>query len=330
MLVEYFINFIFMFSNKNTEHLNLKEEIRKALDSGDIAPEHMEMREQLKMLQQRVDLSYQINKNLAFPLNRDTFLKISEELWNNDLEKKNFLDKLSIDLKHFFWFLEIFKSIDWKKESLNNLYTAFPTTLKVKKILNLLLNTSNFENYISLLEITLKNPNVKTWFENVNKWNISFLQDMVNTEKYAISSLNKKKKIDIKDYKSIEDWVNALKNSPIDWWKSYLQVIEETLWKESWIFLWDIKLDDLLIKWDLIDTSNLDKINTKILREKDNLMNFRRLVEKDWEVFKTSIQKNYKMRFLNWEVKEINEKYDIYLNTIWSQILVIKDNSKTK
>lgn len=335
--------------NKNPEQLSLKQEAKKASDSEvPITPEYMEMRKQLDknhiiengsasrnillsktLLQQRLELTREINENWIVPLNKNTFFKIYKELTSNDPEKQKFLREIDLEVKEFFWFLEIFKSQNWKKQDLDNLYIAFPTTLKVKKSLNILLNTSNFENYINLVKITLWNPNIKNWFENVTKWNIAILQDMVNTEKYAISSLNKKKKLDLKDYNNIEDWIKALKTTSLDWWKSYLQIIEETLGKESWIFLWDIKLDDLLIEWDLIDTSSLDKINTKIQREKDNLMNFKKLVSVDWEVFKTSIQKNYKMRLLNWEVKEINEKYDIYLNTIWSQILVIKNNTKS-
>lgn len=332
--------------NKNHEQLNLKQEVKKALDSEvPTTPEYMEMRKKLDkkniiengsitldrllsktLLQQRLKLSREISENWIVPLNKNTFLKISKELTSNDSEKQKFLREIDLETKEFFWFLEIFKNQNWKKQDLDSLYIAFPTTLEVKKYLNLLMKSKNFEDYIIWIETTLWDPNIKNWFENVTKWNIAILQDMVNTEKYAISSLNKKKKLDLKDYDNIADWIKALKTTSLDWWKSYLQVIEETLGKESWIFLWDIKLDDLLIEWDLVDTSNLDKINTKIKREKDNLMNFSKLVKKDWEVFKTSIQKNYKMRLINWDVKEINEKYDVYLNTMWNQILVIKNN----
>lgn len=332
--------------NKNPEQLSLRKEAKKALDSEVfVTPEHMEMRKQLDknniiengstsldillsktLLQQRLNLTREISQNWIVPLNKNTFLKISKELTSNDPEKQKFLREIDLEVKEFFWFLEIFKSQNWKKQDLDNLYIAFPTTLKVKKSLNLLLNTSNFENYINLVKITLWNPNIKNWFENVTKWNIAILQDMVNTEKYAISSLNKKKKLDLKEYYNKEQWIEALKTTYIDWWKSYLQIIEETLGKENWIFLWDIKLDVLLKEWNLVDSSSLDKINTKIEREKDNLMNFSKLVKKDWEVFKTSIQKKYKMRLINWDVKEINEKYDVYLNTMWNQILVIKNN----
>lgn len=333
--------------SKNPEQLSLKEQATKTLDSEVFTtPEHMEMRKQLDknniiengstsldillsttLLQQRLKLSREINEKWIVPLNKSTFLKISKELTSNDPEKQKFLKEIDLEVKEFFWFLEIFKSQNWKKQDLDNLYIAFPTTLEVKKYLNLLMKSQNFEDYIIWIKSILWDPNIKNWFENVIRWNIAILQDMVNTEKYAISSLNKKKKLDLKDYNNIEEWIKALKTTSLDWWKSYLQVIEETLGKESWIFLWDIKLDDLLVDWNLIDTSNLDKINTKIKREKDNLMNFKKqFEEKVWEVFKTSIQKNYKMRLINWDVKEINEKYDIYLNTIWSQILVIKDN----
>jgi len=39
---------------------------------------------------------------------------------------------------------------------------------------------------------------------------------MVNTEKYAISSLNKKKKLDLKEYYNKEQWIEALKTTYID------------------------------------------------------------------------------------------------------------------
>lgn len=265
-------------------------------------------------------LSIKTEKN---PLNGSNLLLLAKELTKWNPEHAKILRQESPEVKKFFGLMEIFKDEKWNYD-FRSLYSVFPAKIDVKNNIRLLLRAEKFEDYINWIQTTLWNPNIKVWFDNVIKWNIAVLQNMVNTEKYAIRSLTKKSKIEISDYSSIDEWIKALKNSTMNWDKSYLQVIEEELGKNS-IFIWGESLEELMIKWAFMDTSNLDKINTKIEQEKDNLMKFKKLVEQDWEVFKLPIQKNYRIRLISWEVKEVNEKYTVYINTWWNKVLAIKN-----